>query len=336
MASAKQEAIKSLGNVNDYIGLDALNKERQVANDVYNTTNKSLQDEYNNLLEKIANNRETTKKDFAAGRSTVAENAYQSYNPATSYARGLGTNVSQLNELRQGMEVDRQNSNLANTFYNTMNEIDTAERQGTNKYNINLENARNTLNDTLAGIGTREANARNAYNQAVASLAEQIQARREAAAQAAAALKQQKDLARQEALQQFRATLSEKAGSGDKLTEQTYKDAVAYYKAIAKGYGFGTTDEDAQDYLASIGINMPKTSKTNSSNKLSSTSKRNNWLSSSLQSYANKNYGLPDYTDANGNGVYINRNNTNGNVSDFRKWMGDRFQVAADFWDKMF
>ena len=83
------------------------------------------------------------------------------------------------------METGRQFSDLANTYYNTMNELNANEKTANNKYNTNMEGARNTLNATLAAISSREKAGRNAYKAAVAQLAEQIQARRDAAAAAA-------------------------------------------------------------------------------------------------------------------------------------------------------
>ena len=187
MASAKKQAQSYLGNENDYINLSGLNEERKLANDVYNTNTKSFQNAYDDLLRTISSNKNKAKTDFSSGRATVSENAYlQNRNDMSDLAaRGLNGGIAQLNKLGNRMETGRQFSNLANTYYNTMNELNANEKTANNEYNTNMEGARNTLNATLADISSREKAGRNAYKAAVAQLAEQIQARRDAAAAAA-------------------------------------------------------------------------------------------------------------------------------------------------------
>lgn len=187
MASAKKQAQSYLGNENDYINLSGLNEERKLANDVYNTNTKSFQNTYDDLLRTISSNKNKAKTDFSSGRATVSENAYlQNRNDMSDLAaRGLNGGIAQLNKLGNRMETGRQFSNLANTYYNTMNELNANEKTANNEYNTNMEGARNTLNATLAAISSREKAGRNAYKAAVAQLAEQIQARRDAAAAAA-------------------------------------------------------------------------------------------------------------------------------------------------------
>lgn len=187
MASAKKQAQSYLGNEDDYINLSGLNEERKLANDVYNTNTKSFQNAYDDLLKTISSNKNKAKTDFSSGRATVSENAYlQNRNDMSDLAaRGLNGGIAQLNKLGNRMETGRQFSNLANTYYNTMNELNANEKTANNEYNTNMEGARNTLNATLAAISSREKAGRNAYKAAVAQLAEQIQARRDAAAAAA-------------------------------------------------------------------------------------------------------------------------------------------------------
>lgn len=240
MASAKKEAKNYLGSVNDYINLSGLNNERQLANDVYNTNTTSFQNAYNDLLNTISSNRTKAKTDFTKGRGTVSENAYlQNRNDIADLAsRGLNGGIAQLNKLGNRMETGRQFSNLANTYYNTMNEIDATERTGTNEYNTQMETARNTLNAALADVDAREKAGRNQYKAAVAQLAEQIQARRAAQAQAAAARQSaiaQANAYKQQALQQ----LQEKVGA------MSWADAADYLV----NSGQVKTTKDAIDWL---------------------------------------------------------------------------------------
>ena len=241
MASAKSEAKKYLGKEDDYINLSGLNKERDLANQVYNTNISSLENSYNDLLNTIASNREKARTDFSSGRGTVSENAYLRNKDAMSNfkTRGVSDSVRQLNRLGNDMETSRQYSNLANTFYNTMNELDATARTGENEYNTNRETAQNTLAGALADIGAREANARNAYRAQVAQLAEQIQARRDAAAAAAAALKEQQKQNKKAAYDDLMSKLEVAVGN-DRSLENINKVANDYAKTIERYLGKST------------------------------------------------------------------------------------------------
>lgn len=256
MASAKSEARKYLGREDDYINLKGLNQERDIANQVYNTNATTFQNAYNDLLSTIAGNRNKARTDFGSGRSAISENAFMQNRQNTSdlASRGLNGGLSQLSKLGNRMETGRQYSNLANTFYNTMDELDATQRTGENEYNTNMETAKNTLSAALADINAREKAGRNAYRAQVAQLAEQIQARRDAAAAAAASLawqrkqaKLQGKAAKEDEIKRLKAKLYEIAG--EKPNEKQYKEAMKYYKNQ-----MGGTDADAVKFLTSINI----------------------------------------------------------------------------------
>lgn len=253
MASAKKQAQNYLGNENDYINLKGLNEERQLANDVYNTNTKSFQDAYNDLLSNIASNRTKAKTDFGSGRSTISENAYlQNRNDLSNFAaRGLNGGIAQLNKLGNRMETGRQFSDLANTYYNTLNELDANEKTYTNTYNTNMEGARNTLNAALANISSREKAGRNAYKAAVAQLAEQIQARRDAAAASARSYalqeKQYKDATKEALIK----NLLEVAGDGSDASK-VIKAGQRYMSLVPN-----STMQDAIKFMNRYGIYSP-------------------------------------------------------------------------------
>lgn len=253
MASAKKQAQSYLGNENDYINLKGLNEERQLANDVYNTNTKSFQDAYNDLLSNIASNRTKAKTDFGSGRSTISENAYlQNRNDLSNFAaRGLNGGIAQLNKLGNRMETGRQFSDLANTYYNTLNELDANEKTYTNTYNTNMEGAKNTLNATLANISSREKAGRNAYKAAVAQLAEQIQARRDAAAASARSYalqeKQYKDATKEALIK----NLLEVAGDGSDASK-VIKAGQRYMSLVSN-----STMQDAIKFMHKYGIYSP-------------------------------------------------------------------------------
>lgn len=194
--SAKDYAKQQLGNLD----LSYLNNERNVANSVYNTAKSSLENNLNNLIEQINNNRADTRKNFNSGRATIAENAYNAnrVNEADLASRGIGNSgLKGLGEVGNRMETGQQYSNLANKFYSTMTDLDTSEKQGRSQYDIDLKTAKNTLNSTLAGIASREAEAKNNYNLTLGQLAEAIQGRWDNNANAEAALAQARAAAAQ-------------------------------------------------------------------------------------------------------------------------------------------
>ena len=265
MASAKQTAMNYLGNEDDYINLSGLNTERQNANDVYTTNTTSFQNAYNDLLNTIASNRNRAKTDFGSGRATVNENAFlQNRSDVANLAsRGLSGGIAQLSKLGNRMETGRQYSDLANTYYNTLNELDATEKTGTDQFNTNMETAKNTLNAALADIDAREKAGRNQYRAAVAQLAEQIQARWAAQAAAAAARQQADAQAEQynkEQLQQLKQKLS---GLG-------WDGAVKYLQDT-----FGYSANDASNWLTGNTTLRPVSVKpaTTTSTKTSSSSK---------------------------------------------------------------
>lgn len=237
MASAKSEAIKSLGPENDYINLSGLNTERQLANDVFNTNRTTFQNAYNDLLNTVAKNRADAKTGFTQGRGTVGENAYFANrdNLATLSSRGVDKGTYALGKLRNRINTGQQYSDLANTYYRNLDEISAKETAGRNEYDYNMATAQNSLNAALAEIDAREKAGRNAYKAAVAQLAEQIQARRDANANAAAARKQAEKQANDAAVATFIDAII-KAGSYDNAVK-VYNNTIGKNKDLAKLIG---------------------------------------------------------------------------------------------------
>ena len=194
--SAKDYAKEQLGELD----LSHLNKERDSLNAVYNTSKSSLENNFNSLINQINSNRADTRKNFNTGRATVAENSYTAnrQNQADIASRVVGNSgLKTLGEVGNRMETGRQYSNLANEFYNSMDELKTTEDQGRSQYDIDLQTIKNTLDQGLAGVDTREAEAKNAYNMTLGQLAEAVQGRWDNNANAQAALEQAKAAAAQ-------------------------------------------------------------------------------------------------------------------------------------------
>ena len=206
--SAKAEAKKQLGNLD----LSYLDKEKETAANVYNTSKSSLENNFNNLISQINSNRADTRTNFSKGRSTVAENSYNANraNQTDLASRVVGTSgLKGLGEVGNRMETGRQYSNLANQFYNDMSELDTTEKQGRSQYDIDKQSLKNTYDQTLAGIASREGEAKNNYNMALGQLAEQIQGRWDSNANAEKALSQARQQAKDTAINLNRKDLTD-------------------------------------------------------------------------------------------------------------------------------
>lgn len=194
--NAKDYAREQLGSLD----LSHLDKERQTAQNTYNTSKSSLENNFNNLIDQINLNRSDARKNFNTGRTTVAENAFNQnrLNRLDTASRVAGkSGLKELGEVGNRIETGRQYSNLANEFYNTMDTLNTTEKQGRSQYDIDQQTIKNTLDQALAGIDTRGAEAQNNYNMSLGQLAESVQGRWDANANAKAALDQQKAAAAQ-------------------------------------------------------------------------------------------------------------------------------------------
>ena len=179
-SDARSSAIKKLGKEDDYINLSGLNAERTNAQNIYNTTYNALQNEFNNLLETAERNKLNAKSDFRTGREAVAYNDYMNTRGKTGVdlsSRGTSSGLGSLGKLGSIIQTNKSNSDLANTYYNSMADIQRDIDTGTQTHNYNVENLKNQLAQQMANIGAREAAARNSYRTAVAQLAEQIQSR---------------------------------------------------------------------------------------------------------------------------------------------------------------
>lgn len=187
MATAKDVAAQQLGSLD----LSYLDKEKNVATDVYNTGKSSLETSYQNLLDQLSKNRAGTKTDFTKGRATVSESAYDMdrANKANLASRGVGkSGLVELGQVGNRIETGRQYSDIANKYYDTMSDLDTTEKTGTQNYNTDLKGLLNTYNQNIANIDTRRGEATNNYNITLANLAESIQSRWDAEANAQASL----------------------------------------------------------------------------------------------------------------------------------------------------
>ena len=253
--TAKDYARKQLGNLD----LSYLDKEREVANNIYNTSRSSLENNFNNLINQINTNRNDTRRNFNMGRSSIAENAYNANraNQADLVSRGIGrSGLKGLGEVGNRIETGRQYSNLANKFYNDMNSFDTTERQGRSQYDIDQRSLRNTLDQSLAGIDTRGADARNNYNMTLGQLAEGVQGRWDANKNAEAALAQQRAAAAQAHRDAVNAARESAAREKEQALIKIVSDNKTSYdsKVAQINHIFDISPQEARNILKEMGI----------------------------------------------------------------------------------
>ena len=265
--TAKQYAQEQLGTLD----LSHLDHERKVAQNTYNTSNSSLETNFNNLLKQLESNRADTRKNFNTGRATVAEQSYNANrtNQADLASRGVGSSgLKGLGEVGNRIETGRQYSNLANDFYSNMNELQTTEDQGRSQYAIDQQVIKNTLDQALAGIDTRKGEAQNNYNMTLGQLAEAVQSRWDANANAKAALAQAKAAAAQAHRDAVNAQKQNYGELGKQYLNTIMNDNETYKtvdsKIAAVETTFGVDRATAKEIVNSLGyskygMTIPKT-----------------------------------------------------------------------------
>lgn len=177
---SRAEAIRKLGSEDNYINAKGYQTERQNAQDRYNSDYNNLQTKYNELVNQAEENKRIAKSDFNTNRLAVDSDAYMSTRGKTGAdlsSRGLSEGFGTAGKMSTMLARNNASADLANTYYNSMADIQKQMDIDTQDYNYNINNLKLDLDNTLANINAREAAARNAYRAQVAQLAEQIAAR---------------------------------------------------------------------------------------------------------------------------------------------------------------
>lgn len=184
---SKAQAIKKLGKEDDYINLAGFNTERDIAQKTYDQGYNKLQTEYNSLIEEANRNKVKAKSDFISNKNLIDRNEYMATRGKTGSdlsSRGLSKGFKSAEQFANTLQRNNANSTLANTYYNSMADIQRQIDADTQNFNYNTDSLKLNLDSSLANIAAREAAARNDYRAKVAQLAEQIQARADAKAAA--------------------------------------------------------------------------------------------------------------------------------------------------------
>lgn len=183
MSKARNEAIRELGREDDYINLKGFNTERTNLQNTYNTDYNNLQNAYNNLIATAEQNKISAGKDFVSNRNVVDTSDYMATRGKTGAdlsSRGLSKGFGSAGRFATNLQRNQANSNIANTYYNAMADIQKDIDIGTQTHNYNMESLKNQLAKGMADVAAREAAARNNYRALVAQLAEQKQSRYDA------------------------------------------------------------------------------------------------------------------------------------------------------------
>lgn len=183
MSKARNAAISELGKEDDYINLKGFNTERTNLQNTYNTDYNNLQNAYNNLIATAEQNKISAGKDFVSNRNVVDTSDYMATRGKTGAdlsSRGLSKGFGSAGRFATNLQRNQANSNIANTYYNAMADIQRDIDIGTQTHNYNMESLKNQLAKGMADVAAREAAARNNYRALVAQLAEQKQARYDA------------------------------------------------------------------------------------------------------------------------------------------------------------
>lgn len=264
MATAREQAQTNLGPIEKYVNYSGYEKERQLAQDTYNSTLQTMKNEYDTLMNTLNTDRQKLSKDFSSGRSTVSDYYdQQRLLSGTNRSRVLkGTGLGDLGQVVNRMRVGNELSNTANTYYNGIDDVNAKIRAGELDYDIRKRTAQNDLDAALADIGARQKERENDYAKQLAALAEQIQARWDSNRNAQAALDFEKEKAAREEQtaeddlrQKILDRVYELAG-----TDYTSKDYDSRYAAAFRYYKFmypDATDEQVTDALYNRGVYAP-------------------------------------------------------------------------------
>lgn len=136
--------------------------QRNALQSQYNTGLASTETAYQNLLAKLAEQAQDTRKDFGAARATIAEDAFtRGRNLANNLAsRNLSASgIMQLGDVQNRMETGRQVSGVANSYFDTQENIADAKVEGTQTYEAAKRQLADQLAANMANLLSQEASA---------------------------------------------------------------------------------------------------------------------------------------------------------------------------------
>ena len=157
-----------------------LDTNRRVANEIYKTNWGTLQNQFENLKNRLEQAREESKKAYATGLGETAERSFDRMNAGTAnlISRGVGNSgmadrLVQADTLAKGENVNKLLDVLGNTMVQNAEGLSNANTQVAGKERELMGG----LSDTLGEIGQKDLSGQMNYNQAASNIAGSKEAR---------------------------------------------------------------------------------------------------------------------------------------------------------------
>ncbi len=152
----------------------AYGKQREVAQNTYNTNWQNVQNQYKNLQDKLKLQQQRANRDFAEGLVDVAENSFNRQRVGSGNLTNRGLAASGLTNMLAQSDTAQKGEDIGKLLKNAgAISADTADRlsQATSKYAQESSGLMGKLANTLADVGDAETAAQNRYNQTLAGIA---------------------------------------------------------------------------------------------------------------------------------------------------------------------
>lgn len=156
------------------------NTQRDVANSIYNTNWKNLENQYKNLQEKLEAKRQENNRAFAKGLVETAESGYDMARANAQNLANRGLITSGVQDLAQQANTTSKGQQVL-SLLNKLNSDTEANIEKLNDATSTMAKEEAKLNanlaDTLGDIGASQTNAQMNYNTGLADIAGQKDAR---------------------------------------------------------------------------------------------------------------------------------------------------------------
>lgn len=154
--------------------------QRTVAQKTYNTNWENVQNQYNNLKDKLKRKQQQANTEFAEGLGTVASNSYDRMRQGTVGLANKGLTVSGINNMLDQSDIKQKGEDVYNLLKSAGDvSLETAGQlaSATTKAANEETNLMGKLGDALGRVGDAETALQNRYNNTLASIAGSMDAR---------------------------------------------------------------------------------------------------------------------------------------------------------------
>jgi hypothetical protein len=212
----------------------AYGKQREVAQNTYNTNWENVQNQYRNLQDKLKLQQQRANRDFAEGLVDAAESSLSRQRSSSGnlanrglLASGLTNMLNQSDTIQKGEEIEKLLKGAGDVSLSTADKLS----QATSKAAQEGTGLMGKLANTLADVGDAETAAQNQYNQTLAGIAgamdereanNALQAAQRAASRGSGGGKSREQIDAENELEEFyrKATINEVLSSPDMTDNQ--------------------------------------------------------------------------------------------------------------------